>query len=196
MTNRSEPEGPTWETANGFTAKGAPLWQRQLSGGAVAVVAAFTVGWPDISFADLSGAMSDAALRDLIACAVAWLVIAFVVRFHVFVGWRVVDELDIDFKTRALRLAQRRLGGRRQRTVQVYDLESVREVSYGSYRGNPLDWFVFKLKSGDKIRFRCPPGILSMTRRALKRAELPNTESWKGAAVQPAAADGDGLSRS
>jgi hypothetical protein len=104
-------------------------------------------------------------------------------------GWRVVDELDVDFKTRALRLAQRRVRGRRARTVEVADLESVREVSYGSYRGEPLDWFEFKLKSRERIRFRCPPEILTLTRRALQRVGLLDDKPGKGKTVQPAVAD-------
>jgi hypothetical protein len=113
--------------------------------------------------------------------------VAVVIRFYIAVGWRVVDEVDIDFKTRALRFGQRRVRGRRQRNVEVYDVATVREVSLGSYRGHPLDWFVFKLKSGERLRFRCPPGILAMTRRSLERAGHLKAEAGKGGAAPPAA---------
>jgi hypothetical protein len=73
--------------------------------------------------------------------------------------------------------------------VEARDVATVREVSLGSYHGNPLDWFKLKLKSGEKISFRCPPGQLAMTRRSLERAGLLNPDPLKGIAVAPAAAD-------
>ncbi len=185
----SEAEGPTWETANGFTARGAPLWRRQLAGAAWAALIGAAVGLPDVGvFTAGARANHEEALRALAVSAGGWVLVALVIRFYIAVGWRVVDELGVDFKTRALSLGQRKLWGRRLRTVQVYDLATVREVSYGSYRGHPLDWFVFKLKDGQKIRFRCSPGVLSMTRRSLQRAGLLDAESWKGKAAQPAVA--------
>jgi hypothetical protein len=193
----SEPEGPTWETAKGFTARGVPLWQRQLIGAVSAALLAGVVGVPELGDLRSSAAAGlGGALRELAPQAIGWLVVAVVIRFYIALGWRVVDEVEIDFQTSALRLGQRKVWGRRQRTVPVHDLASVKEVSFGSYEGKPLDWFVFKLKNGDKIRFRCPPGILAMTRRSLQRAGLLNADPLKGIAVQPAtAADADPAAR-
>ncbi len=185
----SEPDGPAWETANGFTARGIPIWRNQLLGAVTVALAAGVVGLPDLG--DLRSAAATGlgdALRELAPSAVGWLVVALVIRFYIAVGWRVVDEVDVDFKTSALRMGQRKLWGRRQRNVQAHDVASVREVSFGSWEREPLDWFVFKLKDGHKLRFRCPPGILAMTRRSLQRAGLLNADPLKGIAVQPAAA--------
>jgi hypothetical protein len=185
----SEAEAPTWEAANGFTARGVPIWRRQATGAVLALLLGGMVGLPDVGLFELSaGPSQEYALRALGAWAVGWLMVAFVIRHYIAVGWRVVDEVEIDFKTSALRLAQRRVRGRRMRTVQAHQVASVREISFGSYRGQPLDWFVFKLKAGEKIRFRCPSGILAMTRKSLQRAGLLNPDSLKGIAVQPAAA--------
>jgi hypothetical protein len=182
----SEAEAPSWEAANRFTARGAPIWRRQATGAVVAVLLGATVGLPDVGLSDLSaGASHEYALRALGAWAVGWLMVAFVIRHYILVAWRVVDEVEIDFKMSALRLAQRRVRGRRVRTVHAHAVASVREISFGSYRGQPLDWFVFKLKSGDKIRFRCPSGVLAMTRKSLQRAGLLNADALKGIAVQP-----------
>jgi hypothetical protein len=177
----SEPERPTSETANGFTARGEPLWKRQATGAVVAAVVAATVASADFDYV---------SLRDVVASAVGWLLVAAVIRFYIAVGWRVVDEVDVDFKTRALRFGQRRVRGRRQRTVEAYDLATVREVSFGSYQGHPLDWFVFGLKHGEKIRFRCPPGVLSATRGSLQRAGHLNAEAGKGGPSPPTAVAG------
>ncbi len=182
----SEPEAPTWETAKGFTARGAALWQRQLIGAVTALLLAGVMGVPDLrDFTSAAGAGSGEAVREILPYAIGWLVVALVIRFYIAVGWRVVDEIDIDFQTGALRLGQRKAWGRRQRTVQAHDLASLREFSLGSYDGKPLDWFIFKLKSGEKLRFRCPPGILAMTRRSLQRAGLLNADPLKGIAVRP-----------
>jgi hypothetical protein len=180
-----EAEAPTWEAASGFTARAAPIWQRQAIGAVLAVLIGAFVGLPDVGLSDLSvGASHDYALRALGAWAVGWLIVAFVIRHYIAVGWRVVDEVEIDFEGGPLRLAQRRVRGRRVRAVQILEVSSVREVTFGSYDGKPLDWFVFKLKSGEKVRFRCPPGVLAMTRRSLQRAGLLNADSLKGIAVQ------------
>jgi hypothetical protein len=182
-------EGPTWETANGFTARVGPLWRRQVVGGVLLVpFVVVGLGRLEECVHNFTMGSREEALHALAISMGAWLVGAFVVRFRIALGWRIVDELDVDFKTRVLRLGQRRVRGRRIRTVEVHDLASVREVSYGSFRGEPLDWFEFKLKTGERIRFRCPAGLLATTRRALQRVGLLDAESWKGKAVQPAVA--------
>jgi hypothetical protein len=182
----SEPAEPTWETANGFAARGTPIWRNQLIGAiTIALVVSF-MGLPDLGdLRSSAGADLGGALRDLAPYAIGWLVVAVLIRLYIAVGWRVVDEVDIDFKSGALRLGQRKIWGRRQRTVPAQDLANVREISFGSWEREPLDWFVFKLKGGEKIRFRCPPGILAMTRKSLQRAGLLNPDPLKGIAVRP-----------
>jgi hypothetical protein len=184
-----QPAAPNWETAKGFTAKGPPLYMRQAMGLVVALpVVIGGVMLIVVALAPPGGNPNHKSTLPFLAGGGLLLLIGGLLGgFRFAGGWRQLDELDIDFETRAVRLGQRRMNGPRTRTVNPDDLRSVREINFGSDGGGPIDWFAFDLKNGEKMKFRCPPELLGITRRSLQRVGLLGADSWKGKATPPAA---------
>src|SRR3954467_11509332 len=115
MSTPSGEPAISWDEAKSFTAQATPLRGRQVMGGVLAVPFAVAgMALLAASFYNVVRGNHHKAVEAFTTSAAMWLASAVVIRVHIALGWRVVDELHVDFTTRALRIAQRRFGGPRE----------------------------------------------------------------------------------